>query len=161
MATPASGRSLLFLDVDGVLNPYGWRSRPAGFTEHQLFPGEEPVLINPGHGAWITELTSVCEVIWATAWNQQANQLLAPLLHIDPLPVLTIPRTPLRPSAKVPVIAAFAQRRPLAWIDDEHPPEARSWSASRAEPTLLVTADPAAGLTRQMVDQAISWAAAL
>ncbi|MFG2087058.1 hypothetical protein [Spirillospora sp. NPDC048824] len=49
-------RPLLLLDVDGVLNPFGSSRCPSGFAEHALFPGEEPVRINPGHGTWITEL---------------------------------------------------------------------------------------------------------
>lgn len=44
---------LLFLDVDGVLNPYGGLRDPGRFTAHHLFPGEEPVLVDPAHGALI------------------------------------------------------------------------------------------------------------
>jgi hypothetical protein len=43
-------RPALLLDVDGVINPYGTATCPAGFTEYDLFPGEEPVRLCPAHG---------------------------------------------------------------------------------------------------------------
>ena len=127
------GRPVLFLDVDGVLNPFG-PVCPPGFAEHDLFPGEEPVRVNPEHGTWITELLAAFDIVWATFWNGDANRLLVPLLHIDPLPVLTMPLGPSPPSAKVPLIASCAGKRPAAWIDDAHTPEARAWSQHTTGP---------------------------
>src|SRR2546423_14026266 len=103
-------RPLLLLDIDGVLNPYGTPDPPTGFTEHHLFPGEEPIRINPAHGAWITAASDVLDIAWASSWNDDANRLLAPLLHIAPLPVVTMPPSPFDPSQKVPLIAAYAQQ---------------------------------------------------
>ena len=117
-------RPLLFLDVDGVLNPFG-AGCPPGYTEHELFPGEEPVRVNPVHGTWVAELAAVFDVIWATGWNENAGD------------------------------------RPAVWIDDGHTAEARVWARYRQAPTRLVTADPAAGLTRAHVDQVLGWVARL
>jgi hypothetical protein len=151
-------RPLLFLDVDGVLNPYGAIRDPARFTAHHLFPGEEPVLIDPAHGALIDQLRGMFDVVWATSWKEQANTLLAPLLGIPVMPVAQMPEPPFQPAAKVPVLAAYARGRAAAWIDDLHPVQARTWAASRPAPTLLLTADPATGLTKTIVDQALGWA---
>jgi len=150
-------RPVLFLDVDGVINPFG-AACPAGFTEHHLFPGEEPVRINPEHGIWITELTGAFDVVWATGWNDEANRLLAPLLQIKPLPVLTMPAAPFQPGDKVPLVASYAGGRAAAWIDDAHTPEARAWSQARQAPTRLIAIKPAVGLTRASVRQALDWA---
>lgn len=152
MARPA-----LLLDIDGVLNPYGTAECPDGFTEYDLFPGEEPVRLCPAHGAWIDELRLVFDVAWATAWNEDANRLLAPLLGIAALPVAAMPAPPFRPRDKVPAVARFAGERPVVWIDDLHPPEAWDWSAERGQPTLLIPVVPAVGLTRAAVDQALAW----
>lgn len=151
-------RPLLLLDVDGVLNPFDAVRCPSGFAEHDLFPDEEPVRVNPGHGAWITELGDVYDVAWATFWNENANRLLVPVLGIAPLPILTMPSAPCHPSAKVPLIAEFCRDRPAVWIDDAQTPEALTWSGNRTEPTLLIPIDPAVGLTRHSVDQALAWA---
>ncbi len=151
-------RPALLLDVDGVLNPYGTATCPEGFTEYDLFPGEEPVRLCPAHGEWISELRHVFDIAWATAWNDDANRLLAPLLGIAALPVVTMPPPPFQPRDKVPPIARFAGQRPAVWIDDLHPEQAWTWCTSRREPTLLIPVEPAVGLTRQAVDQALTWA---
>jgi len=77
---------LLLLDIDGVLSAHGTPQPPSGYTEHHLFPGKEPARVNPAHDAWITKASTVLDIAWATNWNEQANQLLAPLLHIAPCP---------------------------------------------------------------------------
>ena len=95
-------RPALLLDVDGVLNPYGTVTCPEGFTEYDLFAGEEPVRLCPAHGEWINELQHVFDVAWATAWNDDANRLLAPLLRIAALPVVTMPSPRSSPGTRSP-----------------------------------------------------------
>ena len=154
-----AGPPVLLLDVDGVINPYG-DACPPGYAEHDLFPDDEPVRVNPDHGRWITELQDHYDVLWASGWNDEANDLLAPLLGIAPLPVLAMPATPFRPGDKVPRIAAGTHGRAAAWLDDLHTPEAGDWAAARPWPTLLVPVDPARGLLREHVDALLAWAPA-
>ena len=51
--------------------------------------------------------------------------------------------------------------RPMAWIDDAHDDACRSWAAARPGPTLLVTTDPAVGLTEREVERLLVWAGGL
>jgi hypothetical protein len=151
-------RPVLLLDVDGVLNPYG-ADCPAGFVEHALFPdGDEPVRLCAAHGEWIAELAGRYDVVWATGWGEEANRLLGPLLRLPRFPVVAFPAVPFPPEAKVPAIDRLVGDRPAVWIDDLLGPAARDWAANRAAPTLLLPADPAVGLTREIVDRAWDWA---
>jgi hypothetical protein len=149
---------LLLLDVDGVLNPFAAPACPAGYREHHLFPAEEPVRLCQAHGLWLNELAERFEIVWATAWGAEANQLLRPLLHLPEFPVIRFPPSPFAPREKVPPVAAFVGQRRAIWIDDALTPEARTWASSRPAPTLLIDVDPAEGLTRSVIDQAVRWA---
>ncbi len=149
---------LLLLDVDGVLNPFAAPARPLGYTEHELFPGEDPVWLCAAHGPWLQELSMRFQIVWATAWGADANRLLAPLLQLPELPVIRFPPIPFQPRDKLPAVIRFAGRRPLTWIDDALPAEAHAWAAKRRTPTLLIGIDPAQGLTRPVVVHALQWA---
>jgi HAD domain in Swiss Army Knife RNA repair proteins len=151
---------LFLLDVDGVLNPFAAPACPRGYTEHELFPGEEPVRLCSAHGSWLQELATRFQIVWATAWGADANRLLAPLLRLPELPVIAFPPAPFHSRDKLPAIVRYAGQRALVWIDDALPPEAHFWAAHRHPPTLLISIDPAEGLTRPAVDQALRWAAA-
>ena len=149
---------LLLLDVDGVLNPFAAPACPPGYTEHDFFPGEEPIRLCLAHGAWLQELGTRFQVVWASAWGADANRLLAPLLHLPDFPMIVFPPVPFHPRDKLPAIIRYAGHRPLAWIDDALPPEAYTWATRRRTPTLLISIDPAEGLTRPAIDQALQWA---
>ncbi len=90
MAALSTGRELkpplLLLDVDGVLNPFAAPACPPGYTEHEFFPGEDPVRLCAAHGPWPRELATRFQIVWATAWGDGANRLLAPLLQLPSLP---------------------------------------------------------------------------
>lgn len=151
-------RALLLVDVDGVLNPWGDEGCPAGFSEYDLFPGDdEPVRLALIHGAWLRELSGSFDLVWATAWVHQAPQLLGPILGLEAFPYVPIPDLPFSPEEKVAAIAAFVGERPVAWLDDVMVPEAQVWAGSRIAPTLLIEVDHATGMTRDHVERLLAW----
>ena len=79
--TGAVQASLLFLDVDGPLIPFGATSQP--YPTYVTGPAPlgadaNPLLtrINPEHGPRLAALP--CEVVWATTWMAGANECIAP-----------------------------------------------------------------------------------
>jgi len=148
---------VLFLDVDGVLNPYGAENYSDHYTAYDLFPGEEPVHVSWTHTDLIHRLATAFEIVWATAWNEEANTVLAPLLGIAPLPVAIMPKIPFEPRDKVLAVSAYAQDRPAVWIDDLHTPEGRAWAAARTAPTLLISVTASTGLNADHAEEALGW----
>ena len=150
-------RPLLFLDVDGVLNPFP--DTPSGFDEYDFFPqDDEPVRLAEAHRDWLHQLASVYELVWATGWGEEANRLLSPFLGLPTYPV--VPRR-FEPSDKVPAIDRIAGDRSAAWVDDMLSMTVHEWATARRAPTLLVDVDSETGLTRPHVDRLLAWAAGL
>lgn len=152
-------KPLLFVDIDGVLNPYSGPC-PEGYEEHALFPeDDEPVRLCPEHGAWLHELAAAFDLMWGSSWTAEDRALLGTVLDLPPfLGAVTLPTGQFDPAQKVPAVELAAAGRPLAWIDDLLAPEAWSWAASRPAPTLLIPIDPGYGLTWQHVRQLLRWA---
>ena len=111
MSAPAS-RPLLFLDVDGTLIPFGTPTAaqpgmPHGHTQGAVLPADaHPLLhkVDPEHGRRLKALP--CDLVWATTWMSDANDVLAPLLGLPTLPSSTGP-TPTR--------LASCTGRPVGW----------------------------------------------
>jgi hypothetical protein len=150
---------LLFVDIDGVLNPYG-DHRSDGYTDHWLFPKDvEPVRVCACHATWLHALSHDFELVWGTSWSEDDRALLATVLDLPPFSgAVQLPAPPFDPVLKVPAIDRVADGRPLAWLDDLLMPEAWSWASSRRAPTLLVPVDPATGLTERHVAGLLAWA---
>jgi hypothetical protein len=155
----AAGRPLLLVDVDGVLNPWAAPACPDGYREYDFFPGER-VLLAAGHGDLLRSLAADFRLVWATAWEHQANRLICPVLGLPELPVIEFPQAP-GPFRKLPAVIAAVGSRECAWIDDEHSREHHDWARQRDVPTLLADIDPAEGLTAATAARLARWAAAL
>jgi hypothetical protein len=153
-------------DVDGTLNVLSVRRPGPGFRRYVVHGF--PLWLTPQHGQWLTELGEVFRVVWATAWQHDANTHIAPRIGLaKPLPVIEFgPRR--RSSAwhwKLPDVSrVVGDERPFAWLDDEFGPADLAWAAERTAegaPTLLLACDPLVGMTRQHVEEALAWAAEL
>jgi hypothetical protein len=155
-------RPMLFVDIDGVLNPYGG-PLPEGFEEHWLFSDDdEPVRVCKQHSGWLHELAQHYDLVWGSSWTTPDRALLGTVLDLPAfVGAVTLPAGQFDPALKVPAIDLVAQGRALAWVDDMLSPEAFAWAEARDAPTQLITIDPAVGLTRAHVDRLLDWAVEL
>ena len=89
---------MLLVDIDGVLNPYGVEACPPGYEEYILFPDDEGpsyfVFLASIHAEWLSELAEHFDLVWASAWGFQANQLVGPILGLPEIPFVPMPPMP-------------------------------------------------------------------
>jgi hypothetical protein len=153
---------ILFVDVDGVISLFGFS--PRGGT----LPGPLHWIDGFQHcipdevGARLVSLAEEFELVWATGWEERANEHLPYLLKLPfrNLPCLTFDGHAVFGSAhwKVDAIDVYAGSRPAAWIDDNLDETCRAWADRREAPTLLVETSPSEGITDEHVRQLLAWA---
>lgn len=146
-------RPLLFLDVDGPLIPFRARRTLAttDATSSKAAP-ENPLLdrLDPADGHRLLGLG--CELVWATTWMADANEVVAPRLGLPPLPVVDFPDDDEIPARglhwKTTFLAMWAHGRPFVWLDDEISDTDRQWVQIHHQGSaLLHRVDPFVGLT--------------
>jgi hypothetical protein len=158
-----SERPLLALDVDGVISLFGFEG-PIGEApgRFHLINGM-PHCIPEGIGAMLARLTPHYEIVWATGWEDRANERLPEILGLPgELPFLTFDGRARFGTAhwKIEAIDRYAGDRPLAWVDDSIDETCRAWAAARSAPTLIVHTESEIGLTEDHVETLLTWARA-
>jgi hypothetical protein len=154
-------RPVLFLDVDGVISLFGFQpSGPPPGTFHSI----DGILhcIGSDVAARLARLAGTYELVWATGWEEKANEYLVHILQLEgELPVLSFDGRAVFGSShwKVEAIDDYARGRASAWIDDNLDERAEKWAANREEPTLLVHTESALGITDEHVDRLLRFAA--
>jgi hypothetical protein len=151
---------ILFLDVDGVISLFGF---PSGGPPPGQFHWVDGIAhcISDGAGPRLRRLAGTFELVWATGWEEKANEYLPLLLDLpdDELPVLTFDGRAVFGTAhwKVEAIDEYAGDRPAAWIDDSLDERCTTWADGRTAPTLLIETDPAEGITDAHVERLLQW----
>jgi hypothetical protein len=196
-APRAPQRPLLLVDIDGVISLFG---PPAAGSRERLAADGTPLdgsfhaiegiphFLSSTAAAHLLSLAALFELVWASGWEERANEHLPHLLGLERLPFLRFPRGIVVAGAgiipggsvagaegpggssgasgpqatmahwKLESVDAYAGRRPLAWIDDAFNPACHQWAAARASPTLLVRTEPELGLTSREAALLREWA---
>jgi hypothetical protein len=153
----------LFVDVDGVISLFGFDRHNAPEGAYHSING---VLhyISGAAGQRLVRLGGRYELVWATGWEETANEYLPYLIGLPgELPCLSFDDDPSFGTAhwKLGAIDGYAGDRPLAWIDDSLDESCRAWAARRKAPTLLVATHCHEGICDEHVDELIRWADSL
>lgn len=175
----STGRPILFLDVDGPLNPHG--NRPGagtdGYVAHHLKPTrwaerfERPVAdveprrveLHPGHGAALLELPY--DIVWATTWMSDANRYIGPRIGLPHRPFVDFEDADVFGAGpedlcwKTVSLVTYAWSRPFAWVDDDITTADQHWiDKYHRAPGLAHWIDPHVGLTPADFATLTTWA---
>ena len=154
-------KPVLFVDVDGVISLFG-------FNDHRDVPYPFHWVDGIAHciaadcGGRLERLAERYELVWATGWEEKANEYLPMILELSfkTLPSLTFDGRARFGTAhwKVEAIDEYAGSRPAAWIDDNLDERCEQWAERREAPTLLVRTEPVTGMSEEHVERLLSWA---
>jgi hypothetical protein len=162
LVTNVTTKPILFVDVDGVISLFGFAPDAGELPGPLHWVDGIAHCIPTGVGERLVTLAEAFELVWATGWEERANEHLPYLLRLPfrDLPSLTFGSAAVFGSAhwKVEAIDRYAADRPAAWIDDNLDDECRAWAEGREAPTLLVQTSPSAGLTDEHVSTLLDWA---
>jgi hypothetical protein len=160
-------RPLLMVDIDGVISLFAGAADGAGRgpVEGSFHAIEGiPHFLSATAAAHLLALARAFELVWASGWEERANEHLPHLLGLpEALPFLRFARAVGRANAhwKLDAIDTYAGGRALAWIDDAFNPACHAWAQARPAPTLLVQTEPQRGLTAEEADLLEGWARGL
>jgi len=179
----AAQRPLLLVDIDGVLSLFGPGEHGSATAPEPASPGEGsseapvsgsfhaidgiPHFLSSTAAAHLLSLEPFFDLVWASGWEEKANEYLPHLLGLPPeLPFLRFGRSrgPGKSTLghwKLDAIDAYAGERALAWIDDALDATCHEWAGARRSPTLLVGTKPERGLTGREMRQLLGWAGRL
>jgi hypothetical protein len=156
---------ILFVDVDGVISLFGFA--PGDGT----LPGPLYWIDGVAHcipeeiGERLRSVAEEFELVWATGWEERANEHLPFLLKLPfrDLPSLTFDGRAVFGSAhwKLDAIDEYAGDRPAAWIDDNIDDTCLAWARAREAPTLIVETESSKGMTDEHVTLLLAWATEL
>ncbi len=155
-------RPVLAVDVDGVISLFGFEGPldQVGGRFH-LIDGVAHCISDIA-GTQLRRLGAVYELIWATGWEDRANDHLPLLLGLEgELPCLRFDGRARFGTAhwKLDAIGEYSGDRPLAWVDDSLDESCYAWAQAREAPTLLVPTESDIGITETHTETLLSWAA--
>lgn len=156
-------RPILAVDVDGVISLFGFEEAPApGTARYEMVDGVVHC-ISLAAGERLNRLAAAFDMVWATGWEEKANDYLPNLLGVPELPVLSFGGAARFGSAhwKLGPLDEYSSGRPVAWIDDSLDESCYQWANERQEPTLLVPTAPEIGLEEAQTEALLAWAKSL
>ena len=157
---------ILAVDIDGVISLFGFdESMQPGQRDASKAPGEFHLIDGMLHcialetGPRLKRLSGTYDLVWASGWEDRANDHLPGLLELPELPYLTFDGRAQFGTAhwKLDALEDYARSRPLGWVDDSLDKGCFKWAEKRREPALLVPTESDVGLTEAHVEALEAW----
>lgn len=158
-------KPILAVDIDGVISLFGFKSSEGAGEPSEGAPGEYHLIDGMLHcismptGGRLNRLAKTYELIWASGWEDRANDHLPGIVGVPKLHYLTFDGRAQFGTAhwKLEALEEYAGERPLAWIDDSLDESCYEWAERREAPTLLVPTESAVGLEEGHVAALEAW----
>src|SRR5262245_55446374 len=160
-------RPVLAVDIDGVISLFGFHeSMQPGGKSYGNAPGEFHLIDGMLHcialetGPRLQRLGQIYQLVWASGWEDRANDHLPGILGVPELPYLTFDGRAQFGTAhwKLEALDEYGGSRPLAWLDDSLDAGCYEWAELRSAPTLLVPTESDVGLIDAQVETLEAWA---
>lgn len=164
---PEDDRPFLLLDVDGVINTINASQNAKTYKIFKV--GPFTIRIRHEMKGWLARLGEHYQLVWATMWDDAANDDLAPVLGLPDLPYIPCHHTAYddpewrgqRIHPKIPVVEYAMKDHPFAFVDDGFGKGDMAWAKERDDeiaPTKFLYIDPRMGLLKHHIDKLIAWA---
>ena len=158
---------ILFVDVDGVLSLFGFTPDISELPGPLHWIDGIAHCIPPSVGPRLERLADDFELVWATGWEEKANEHLphpAEPARSRACRSCTFDGRAVFGSAhwKLDAIDEYAGDRPAAWIDDNLDENCQAWADVAGAPDAARRDRlPAVGLTDEHVEHLLHWAGSL
>lgn len=157
-------RPIVFLDVDGTLLPLGPGDRSQAVDDPRAWRARSNPQLGKLRRVPSYDLVRLGgELVWATAWGQDANDVVAPILALGRLPVVAFDEdddvpVPAGLHWKTASLVRHAAGRPFVWLDDEIRDLDLEWvEAAHPGRALLHRVSPTSGLTKDDLAVVQAW----
>lgn len=142
-------KPIIFLDIDGVLNPE--IPERSDFTDFMLLSTPwSNFWLSPEQGKLLKVLGEFFTVMWATSWEDYANEHINPFYGLDPFPVVHFEPSASRDLKSETLLRlAEDERVPCVWVDDEIPEDFESMVTSLGSLFEVVRSNPVTGLSKK------------
>jgi hypothetical protein len=151
-------RPVLAIDIDGVISLFGFDESKPPPGEFHLVDGI-PHYLSRDAAKRINGLLDMFEGVWASGWEERANDHLPRIFGLPELPYLSFDGRARFGTAhwKLEALTEYGVDRPLAWVDDSLDDSCRKWAAEREAPTLLVPTESDRGIEPAHVEALLQW----
>jgi len=160
-------KPFVFMDINGVLDPF--LAKAEDIEDYEVVYSDwDNFRILKSHKVWLDELATTAQLVWASSWMDDSNNLISPVLGIGRLPYVDLSSsesglsnfklTGVLNFLKLNSVDKTKVNTPFVWFDDDFYDEDEIWLKDKIKaPFKLIKTDPRIGWTEQQKNDAIQF----